>query len=38
VNVGEVEYFEKMRREYYVEDILKNLERQCMAEAVDGAD
>ncbi len=34
VNVGEVEYFEKMRREYYVEDILNILERECLAEAI----
>lgn len=38
VKVGEVEYFRKMRREYYVEDILKILERECMAEAVLVAD
>ena len=34
VKVGEVEYFEEMRREYYAEDLLNILERECMAEAV----
>ena len=34
VKVGEVECFEEMRREYYAEDLLNILERECMAEAV----
>lgn len=38
VKVGEVEYFEEMRREYYAEDLLNILERECMAEAALVAD